>query len=157
LFSRLFEPAGRHLLSFYVAKRLDAIMSSFDVAFAFDARQGNLLRRHALGFFHVTLLRFVNNDSLKLFLLIEEVGYVKKRIALKPDVNEGRLHSGQHAHDASFVNVADNSLIACAAFKLFSVARDVTQNSGSHKGHFKLKSEARRMRISKTLARLAVN
>src|SRR6266545_3695784 len=116
MFSRLFELAGRHLLSFYFAKRLDAIMSSFDVAFSFDAGQDNLLRRHALCFFHVTLLRFVNNDSLKLFLLIEEVGYVKKRIAFESDVNEGRLHPGQHAHDTSFVNVADNSLIAFAAF-----------------------------------------
>src|SRR6266498_1937465 len=91
-------------------------MGGLDMAFAFDASQCNLFGGHALGLFDVTLLRLVNYYSLKLFFLIEEVGYIKKSVALESDVNESRLHAGQHAHDAPFINVADNSLIAFAAF-----------------------------------------
>ena len=44
---------------------------------------------NALGVFDVTLLGFVYDDALKLFFLVEEVGYIEKRIALEPNVNKG--------------------------------------------------------------------
>jgi hypothetical protein len=77
----------RSCFLFQVAKRLDAIMRGFDVAFAFDASQRNLLSRDPLRVFDVTLLRLVDYDSLKLFLFIEKVGYIKKRIALESDAD----------------------------------------------------------------------
>ena len=116
MFSQLFNLSRRRILGLHLAERLDAFMGGFDVAFAFYASQRNLLGRHALGLFNVTLLRLVNYDSLKLFFLIEKVGHIKKRVALESDVNKSRLHAGQHAHDAPLINVADNSLIAFAAF-----------------------------------------
>ena len=58
-----------------------------------------------------SLLRLVDDDSFKLFFFVEEVGDVEERIAFEPDVDESRLHAGQDAHHASFVNVADDALM----------------------------------------------
>ena len=38
-----------------------------------------------------------------------EVGHVQERCAVQPDVDEGRLHAGQHAHDAAEIDVADEA------------------------------------------------
>ncbi len=47
------------------------------------------------------LLEFVG-----LFLIFElkEVGYIQERVALQTDVDECRLHAGQHAGDAAVIN-----------------------------------------------------
>ena len=46
-------------------------------------------------------------DLLKLFLIflfLEEVSNVKESVALQSDIDECRLHSGQHSCDAAFVD-----------------------------------------------------
>ena len=63
-------------------------MSCFDVSFSFDAGQRDLFGGDALSVFYVTLLRFVDNDALKLFFLIEEIRHIKKRVTFEPDVNK---------------------------------------------------------------------
>ncbi len=64
------------------------------------------------------LLRLVDHDPLKLFFLVEEVRNVKEGVAFETNVDEGRLHSRQYAHDATFVNVADDSLMLFSTFNV---------------------------------------
>jgi hypothetical protein len=72
LLFQLSDLGGDHFL-FEIPKRLHPLMGGFDVTFAFDARQRDLLRGQALGLSHVALLRLIDYDSLKLFFLIEKV------------------------------------------------------------------------------------
>jgi hypothetical protein len=43
---------------------------------------------------------------IKVFMFLEEVGHVEKRVALQAEIHECRLHSGEHARDASLMNAA---------------------------------------------------
>ena len=70
----------------------------------------------SLATFGIAFLRLVDDDAFELGFFIEEVGNVEKRVAIQSDIDKGRLHAGQHAHDATFVNVADDSLILFTAF-----------------------------------------
>ena len=64
---------------------------------------------------HQQRLAFVNQalDRQRLFrrdlAKLPDIGHMQKRRALKPDVDKRRLHSGQHAHDFSQVDVADDA------------------------------------------------
>ena len=40
-----------------------------------------------------------------------QVGHVQEGRPLQPDVDEGRLHAGQHAHDLAGVNVAHQATL----------------------------------------------
>ena len=99
----------------HFAKWLGSRLRSFDVLLAFDTCESDLLCGSASGV-NLTLLRFVEYYSLKLFLLVEEVRDVEECIAFESYVNESRLHPGQHAHHTSFVDVAYNALVVLAAF-----------------------------------------
>jgi hypothetical protein len=81
----------------------------------FDAIDGDFLGSSV---FRVrsALLRLVDYDSFKLFFFVEEVGNVKERIAFESDIDEGGLHSGQYPHNASLVNVTDDSLMLFSTF-----------------------------------------
>ena len=57
-------------------------------------------------------------DFVFLFHELGEVRDVKEGIALKADVDEGRLHAGQHFHHPAFVEVADDALILVTAFDI---------------------------------------
>jgi hypothetical protein len=89
----------------------------FHGALALDAGAFDALARGARGRLGVGAfaLRLVDDDALELLLLVEEVGDVEEGVALQPDVDEGRLHAGQHAHDAPLVDVADDALRRLAA------------------------------------------
>ncbi len=47
-------------------------------------------------------------------LLTEDVGHVEKGGAREADLDERRLHAGQHAHDTAEIDVADNAAPAGA-------------------------------------------
>src|SRR6185436_858337 len=101
-----------------VLQGFGAFLRRLHLVFALNSSESDLLGSDALRIFGFAFLRFVHYDPLKLFFLIEEVGNIKKRIALETDVNKSRLHTGQHAHYASFVNISDDALIAFAAFNV---------------------------------------
>jgi len=93
----------------YIASRLAILSASLSRALApfvlpsavaLDLRVPHLARR-LVGSAGRSLLHFV-----RVFLILEldEVGYVKKRIALQAEVDKCRLHAGQDARDASVVN-----------------------------------------------------
>ena len=46
--------------------------------------------------------------------LLEHVGDVEERVALEPEVDERRLHAGQHARDPALVDVADDAALRLA-------------------------------------------
>src|SRR5262245_41426653 len=58
------------------------------------------------------LLRLLD---LLFFFFVKEVRNVKERIAFESDVDESRLHAGQHFHHAAFVYVADDALVLIAS------------------------------------------
>ena len=74
-----------------------------------------ILRLVAL-FIGRTLLALLDHDALEFLFFIEEVGYVKKRIALESDVDECGLHSRQNPLNFSFVYVAYDSGILFTTF-----------------------------------------
>ena len=49
---------------------------------------------------------FVAGDFVEVFVFFEEIGHIEKRVALQPQIDEGRLHAGQDAGDTSFMNAA---------------------------------------------------
>ena len=58
-------------------------------------------------FFHLEDFFFDGADHRVVFLVVlEKVGYVQERIAVQPDVDKRRLHSGQHARDTAFVDTS---------------------------------------------------
>src|SRR5579885_3105199 len=116
-----FGRGGRRLdrgLFFLGCLRFGVGLRLLGVALALDARSLDALGCGAARGLVVGALGLllVNDDALELLLLVEEVRDVEERVALKPDVHEGRLHSGQHAHDAPLVNVPDYPLTRLAAF-----------------------------------------
>ena len=48
---------------------------------------------------------------IKVFMFLEEVGHVEKRVALQAEIHECRLHSGEHARDASLMNAARQRIL----------------------------------------------
>ena len=42
-----------------------------------------------------------------IFQIFEEVADIQEGVAIQTDIDEGRLHAGQHARDAAFVDAAD--------------------------------------------------
>ena len=47
--------------------------------------------------------------ALAVLAVAPDVGHVQEGGALEADVDEGRLHAGQHAHDLAEVEVADDA------------------------------------------------
>ena len=86
-FRRFFRKSGFALLCF------DSFLSRFDLLLALDAIQCDLFSRGMFGLLRA-LLRLVDDDALKLFFFVEEVGDVKERITFESDVDESRLHAG---------------------------------------------------------------
>ena len=60
------------------------------------------------------LLDDISSERLVVELLeiLDDVGDVEKRVALQPEVDEGRLHAGKDLRDAPFVDVADDGAMA---------------------------------------------
>ena len=54
------------------------------------------------------------DDLVVLFVVFEKVGNVKEGVAVQPDIDECRLHAGQHAGDSSFVNAASERIFVLA-------------------------------------------
>ena len=52
--------------------------------------------------------------ALELVKVADDVGDVEEAVALEADVDEGRLHAGQHLRDPALVDVADDAPIALA-------------------------------------------
>jgi len=75
-----------------------------------------MFRGRACRSFRIALLRFVDDDPFELGFFIEEVGYIKERVAFLTDIDKGRLHAGQNAHHAPLVNVPDDALILFTTF-----------------------------------------
>src|SRR5271165_194410 len=61
---------------------------------------------------------------------LQEVGNVKKRVPLQPDINERRLHAGKHARDTAFV---DGS---CEGVLIFPLEKDFGELIVLHQRHF---------------------
>ena len=63
--------------------------------------------------FAALLLHFFNfifdgrNDVIVVLEIFEEIADVEKGVAIESDVHKSRLHAGQHACDAAFVNASD--------------------------------------------------
>ena len=91
-------------------------MRGFDVMLAIDPRLLDMFRGGAGRGFGIDFLRFIDDDALELGFLVEEIRDVKERVALQSDIHKGRLHAGQHAHYAAFVDIPDDALILFAAF-----------------------------------------
>ena len=91
-------------------------MRSFDLLLAFDASLLDMISGCFLRRLNVAFPGCVHDDALELGFFIKEVRDIKERVALKADVNERRLHPGQHAHHATLVKVPDDTLILFAAF-----------------------------------------
>jgi hypothetical protein len=51
---------------------------------------------------------------VKVVMFFEEIGHVEKRVALQTDIHECRLHSGENARDASFMNAAGERIFVGA-------------------------------------------
>ena len=74
-----------------------------------SSRRFGLLRKH----FAALLLHFLDfifdgrDDVIVLLEIFEEIADVEKRVAIEADIHKGRLHAGQHARDAAFVNASD--------------------------------------------------
>ena len=47
------------------------------------------------------------DDVVVVFEIFEEVADVEEGVAIEADIHEGRLHAGQHARDAAFVDASD--------------------------------------------------
>src|SRR4029079_17644015 len=62
----------------------------------------------------VTVAVLAELDLLEVVQLLAHVGDVEERVALEPDVDERRLHAGQHPRDAPLVDVADRAARAGA-------------------------------------------
>ena len=56
-------------------------------------------------------LQIVAAVCLEVLEVFDDVGDVEERIALEPEVDEGRLHAGQDLRDAPFVDVADDGAV----------------------------------------------
>jgi hypothetical protein len=111
---RMLFCGGQHLLDnfyFCFTKWLCPLVRGFDVVFAFHSAEGNLFSCGTVGI-GLAFFRFVDNDTLKLFLFVEKVRDVKERVSFQTDINESRLHTRQNAHDASFVNIADDARLS---------------------------------------------
>jgi len=52
-------------------------------------------------------LRRVPVVVIVIFEIFEDVADVQKRVAVQPDIDECRLHPGEHAGNAAFVDAAD--------------------------------------------------
>ena len=91
-------------------------MARFDLPLAFDASLLDLLGSGLLRRGSIAFLSRIYDDALKLGLFVEEIRDIKKCVALQSDVYKGRLHAGQHAHYATFVEVSHDALILFAAF-----------------------------------------
>jgi hypothetical protein len=72
-------------------------------------RRIRLRRKH----FAALLLHFFNfifdgrNDVIVVLEIFEEIAHIKKCVAIEADIHKSRLHAGQHACNAAFVNASD--------------------------------------------------
>jgi hypothetical protein len=48
-----------------------------------------------------------SNDVVVVFQIFEEVSDVEEGVAIESNFDEGRLHAGQHASDAAFVDASN--------------------------------------------------
>jgi hypothetical protein len=68
------------------------------------------LRRKHFAALLLHLLNFIfdgRDDVIVLLEIFEEIADVEKCVAIEADIHKGRLHAGQHARDATFVNASD--------------------------------------------------
>ena len=109
---------NRDGLGFNFAQRFGAFVRGLDLLLAFDARQLDMFSSGARSGFMIALPGFVDDDPFELGLFVKEIRDVKERVALQADIHKSGLHSRQHAHHASFVNIADDPLVLFAAFDI---------------------------------------
>src|SRR6185369_1716377 len=105
-------------LGFNFAQRFGAFLRGLDLLLALDSGQLNMFSSCARGGLVIAFAGFVDDDPFELGLFVKEIRDVKERVALQADIHKSRLHSRQHAHHASFVNIADDSLVLLAAFDI---------------------------------------